>query len=656
MSLKVSRWSKLSGTHRLVFALVILSLSACKPDGFINKVKYDGEKYLNTCETFNEAVGQLVQRNNTANILRVSQYDNSDFTYFYLEEGQFEIKGDTLYFRLIKDLAYPQYLAKGVAVHVNVTYEVVPSLQGLDTPASGDLGTLVVDEAYYLANRRPFFMYKVPLGGQPLEGKQLMLSFAIAKYDKNGNLKKFFCESDAQPIGQVRPACCGAQPWQNTQLQTLVDMPKLEVASERFFYDGFTGTVDVMFGEASADVDDDSTFSVDAIQMFVDKYKNHDYLPTYLSMTGYASPGGREPLNQRLSEKRAQTVKAALEALNEEIEDLEVSAVGKGEDWDRVRLLTLVSSLDDTQQAEVLAIVDDTTLTNDQKEARLRKVKFWDTLVEEVLVKARHTFTFMDFNYTGQVTTLKRYTERLPLTSAKLEKLATQPIEAQPYAEGMNVAAGITHLDSILTQTATPNLYAMRATYFLAQQDVARAISDLEKAGRFRDANAPAYAMAITGYKVLFADTYTFEEKKALYQELNEATTQDPTNRPLFFNRAIIMERLGLTGPALTEYTNLLQGYEPNAAQLNNRGVAHMKAYRVSEALADFNAALASDADLAEAYFNLAVASAYQGLTRQTLEYLDAAVSRNPDYKGFIFNNPAFSVMSEDPRFDKYRN
>lgn len=656
MSLKVSRLSKLSGTHRLTLALAILSLSACKPDGFINKVKYDGEKYLNTCETFTEAVNQLSQRNNTAGILKVSQYDNTDFTYFYLEEGQFEIKADTLYFRLVKDLPYPQYLDKGVAVHVKASYEALPALQGLDTPASGDLGTLVVDRDYYLANRRPFFMYKVPLGGQALEGKQIMLSFAIAKYDKKGNLKKYFCESDAQPLGEVRPSCCGAQPWQNAQLQTLVDMPQLEVSAERFLYDGFTGTVDVMFDESSASVQDDSTFSVDAVQMFVDKYRQADYLPTYLSMTGYASPGGRESYNQRLSEKRAATVKKALQALNEDLEGLEVSAVGKGEDWDRVRLLTLVSSLDATQQAEVLAIVDDATLTNDQKEARLRKVKYWDTLVEEVLVKARHTFTFMDFDYKGQVATLKRYTERLPLTSRKLETLATQPIEVQPYAEGMNPAAGIAHLDTILTQTATPNLYAMRATYYLAQQDVNKAIADLEKAGRFRDANAPAYAMAITGYKVLFADSYTFEEKKALYEELNQATASDPSNRPLFFNRAIVMERMGLTKAALTEYANLLEGYDANPAQLNNRGVARMKAYRVSEAVADFQAAVAADGDLAEAYFNLAIATAYQGLTRKTIEYLDEAVTRNPDYKGLIFNNPAFSVMSEDPRFDKYRD
>ncbi|RMG67463.1 MAG: hypothetical protein D6722_13115 [Bacteroidetes bacterium] len=656
MSLKVSRLSKLSVTHRLSFALVILALSACKPDGFINKVKYDGEKYINTCETFTNAVNQLSERNSGSNILRVSQYDNSDFTYFYLEEGQFEIKGDTLYFRLVKDLEYPQYLAKGVAVHVNATYQALPNLQGLSSPASGDLGTLVVDEAYYLANRRPFFMYKIPLGGQQLEGKQVSLSFAIAKYDKKGALKNYYCETNTQPIGVVQPACCGAQPWQPTALQTIVDMPALEVAPERFLYEGFTGTVDVMFDEASADVDDDSTFSVDAIQMFVDKYKKADYLPTYLSMTGYASPGGRESFNQTLSEKRAETVKAALEALNEEIANLEVTAVGKGEDWARVRLLTLVSSLNEDQQAEVLAIVDDTALTNDEKEAKLRKVDFWDTLVEEVLIKARHTFTFMDFDYEGAVKTLKRYTERLPLTSKQLETLATEPIEAKPYSEGMNPAAGLAHLDSILTQTATPNLYAMRATYYLAQNDVTNAISDLEKASRFRDGKAGAYNMAITGYKVLFADSYTFEEKKALYEELNQATAQDQTNRPLFFNRAIVMERLGLTSKALTEYQNLLEGYEATAAQLNNRGVARMKAYRITEAMADFNAALASDAELAEAYFNLAVASAYQGLTRQTLEYLDKAVARNTDYKGMIFNNPAFSVMSEDPRFDKYRD
>ena len=196
----------------LWIGLVLLSfLAACKPEGFINKVKYNGEKYVNTCETFSAEINKLIAVNNDSPKLRVSEYDNSDFSYFYLEPGQFELVGDTLVFRLMSDLKYPQLLDKGVAVHVKVAYQADPQIADLQAGQGGELGTLVVDREYFVANRKPIFLYKVPLAGNVVEGKQLMLSFAVAQYDKKGNLKKFFCETDATPIGTLEPVCCTAE-------------------------------------------------------------------------------------------------------------------------------------------------------------------------------------------------------------------------------------------------------------------------------------------------------------------------------------------------------------------------------------------------------------------------------------------------------------
>ncbi|MEO1451242.1 MAG: hypothetical protein AAFV07_17055, partial [Bacteroidota bacterium] len=309
MNLNARRAARYFCSRILAICLVLSTFVACKPDGYINTVKHNGEKHVNTCETFTEAVNKLVQNNNEATRLRVSEYDNSDFSYFYLEPGQFEVKGDSLYFRLARDLEYPQYLAKGVAVHVNASYEAVENLKSLEGDDGGELGTLVVDPVYYSANRKPFFLYKFPLNGKNIEGKQIMLSFAIAKYDKKGNIKQFYCESDATPIGVARPACCTANPWQATQLQSVIEAPELEVNQSQFVWDGFSGTIDVQFQESSAKLTDDNDFSAEIIQTYVDKYRGAEYAIKDLDLEGYASPGGRETYNQKLSQRRADALK-----------------------------------------------------------------------------------------------------------------------------------------------------------------------------------------------------------------------------------------------------------------------------------------------------------------------------------------------------------
>ena len=659
MDLKASDQKQRSFPHLPIILACVVLFTACKPEGFINKVKYRGEKYINTCESFSAEINKLVQTNNDPNVLKVSQYDNSDFSYYYLEPGQFEIKNDTLYFRLANDLVYDKYLDKGVAVHVNASYQAVDNISDLEQDASGQIGTLVVDREFYIAHRKPFFLYRVPLGGKSLEGKQLMLSFAIAKYDKSGNLKSYFCQTDATPLGVAKPACCTAQPWRDTHLKSIVDFPELDVDAESYLYSGFTGTIDVMFDESSYSLEDDSAYSTILVQSYVDKYKNLGYEVTNIDLSGWASPGGTIKLNQRLSQRRADALAKSLQngltILNEENSELEISAEGMGEDWDRVKLLTQTSSLNASQQQEVQTIINDNTLTLDQKEARLRKVSFWETLVEEVLIKARHVLAVMDFEYKGDKPTLVRYTERLPVSSQQLVNVANTVMTVTPYAEGKNIDTELLRIDNIMKEKPSPNLYAMRATYHVADKDYEAAISDLENAANVRGANAGPYTVAVQGYKVLFADNYDFEKKKEMYADFTRMTEANPGDRQLFFNRAILMEKIGFLSGALNEYESLLDGATPTAQNYNNRGVARLKANMFTLAEEDFKKAVSMNSDLADAWFNLAVVYAYKGLTKKTLEHLDKAVELESTYKAHIFNNPAFSVMSEDPRFDKYR-
>ena len=77
-----------------------------------NKVKYQGETLVNTCETFQADIKKVVESNNLPDLLAISACDNSEYSYYYLEPGQYELKADSLYFRLKNDLHYPkqQYL------------------------------------------------------------------------------------------------------------------------------------------------------------------------------------------------------------------------------------------------------------------------------------------------------------------------------------------------------------------------------------------------------------------------------------------------------------------------------------------------------------------------------------------------------------------
>lgn len=652
---------RLSLIKRLVSTMatvgLLLSFYSCKPDGYINKVKHDGEKYINTCTTFKEDVEKLVAQNSSPLVLKVSQYDNSAARFLVLEPGQFEQIGDTLIFRLQRDLEYNTYIAKRVAVHINASVKAAPKLEELDGTSEEKLGTLVVDEAYmeqYGKPNKPYFAYRFPLNGVSIAGKQIQLSFAIAKYRKDGSVKNYYCETDANPIGVAQPGCCTAQRWENTQLQTIAEFPTIEANEENFKYESFTGTLDVQFDEASADLDDDSTFDASLIQYYVDKYDGYDFNLQRVDLTGYASPGGRESFNQKLSDKRASSLREGLQILNEDMEGLEVTSVGKGEDWERVKLLTEVSSLTEEQQQEVLDICNNEELTNDQKEAQLRKVKFWDTLVEEVLVKARHTFAIMDFDYKGDIPTLKRYVNRHPIASSKTEEVAKKVFNVKPVDKADNKEAELAELEEVLSETASPNLYAMRATYHVENKDYEAAIADLEKASRFRGDAAEKLQPTIAGYKVLLATEMSFEDQLSLMKEMKGMASSKPDDASLQNNYIIMMDKVGYLGGALEAYKKMNEDGE-SLALLVNRGVTKAKANMISAAMADFEEALKIDPDNGPALFNMAAMYSYKGNTFKTIDFLDKAVAVNPDFKQLIFNNPVFSVLSEDPRFDKYR-
>ena len=642
------------GTFRHFLFLGIIAtfiFTSCTPEGVINKTKYQGEKITNTCDQFKEEVDALMSANSNTAQLVVAEYDNTDLGYYYLEPGQYEIKDGMLNWRFAGDLEYEKYLHKGIAVHVSASYEALDHLKGMEKTNSGDIGMLVVDRAYYDAHKEPVFMYQMPISGseEAIEGKQIKLKFTVVKY-KKGKIKKVFCNSDEVPLGPVSPACCTFQPWDKANPSSVISMPEVDIQDENYKYRGFTGTLDLIFPMGSVKYDTGILSS--AIQDYIRKYQEKGFQVTSINLDGYASLGGVEAKNIELSERRA---KAVYEDLVSSMKDstLNIQYAGRGEDWERLVLLTKASALDAQEQGEVLAVANGAG-TNDEKEAEMRKLSFWEKLVEEVIVNTRHTFVTFKFDYMPDKMYVEYYPSKMPVNSDELVRIANETMVIGAYKESDNAKAGLKVLDILIGNNKKANLFAMRSTYRFGSDDVTGAIGDIDQALSLDGGNMQ-YAMASLAYKTKYAGTYSLDERLNMMTQYNDYAVRYPDNSGLMFNRAVMMDKIGYISGALAEYGELLEGAEPNAAQINNRGVAKLKTMRTTEAEADFMAALQKDNTLAEAHFNLALINAYRGMTNKTVQHLDQAVMHDASFKKMIFSNPAFRIMKENPKFDKFR-
>jgi hypothetical protein len=634
----------------LLWAMVILAFSACTPEGVINKTKYKGEKITNTCDSFKEEIAAIVSANSNSAKLVVAEEDNSDVEYYYLEPAQYEIKDGVLNFRLAGDLEYEKYLTKGVAITIKATYTSLDHLNSMEKSPTGDVGSLKVDRAYWDANKEPVFMYKMPItNDDDLNGKQIKLTFMVEKYNKKGTKKKILCKSDEVPFGPIGPACCTFQPWDGADPQSVIALPDVKINDENYKYRGFTGTLDLIFPENS--VKFDQNLLTTAVKDYIKRYTTVGYKVTSINLEGWASLGGKEDKNQQLSERRA---KAVYDDLMKSLADstIEVTSAGRGEDWDRLVLLTKASALSAEEQQAVLNIANGPG-TNDEKEAEMRKLPFWKKLVEEVIVNTRHTFTTFKFDYAPDKMWVDYYPSQMPVISDELVRVANETMTIGSYKEGGDVKKGLRVLDILIGNNKRPNLYAMRSTYQFGNNNVQAAIKDIDDALALDQSNQQ-YALASLAYKTKFANNYTLDQRMEMMDQYNDYAVRYPDNKSLYFNRAVMMDKIGYISGALAEYNDLLEGATASAANLNNRGVAKLKTMRTTEAEADFLAALDKDNNLAEAYFNLSLIYAYRGLSGKTVEHLQKAIDRDASLKSRVSTNPAFAVMKANPEFTKF--
>ncbi|MFW5658958.1 MAG: tetratricopeptide repeat protein [Bacteroidota bacterium] len=636
----------------VVMMAALVFASGCREEGLINKTKYQGEKIKNYCQDFEEEVNALVEANNGVAVLRTSEYDNSQFDYFYLEPGQIEQIGDTLYMRLINDINYDRYLHKRVAVQVFLNYKSMDHLEELEEDPEGELANpLIIDRAYYDANKEPFFVYKFPVG-ERVDGKQIALNFAILQYKKNGDVKRTFCGTMEAPLGPLDPPCCTHQPWQNTNLQSVVRIPELEIDPEEYRYKGFTGTLDLIFPMNSVKFDRDELSNV--ILNYIEKYEKEGFEVQSVDMTGYASQGGTVEYNMDLSQARSEAVQEALKKHLEEIEKegVSVSGRGSGEDWERLELLTKTAVFSDAERQKLMDIIN-SSMSKDEKEAEFRKLPFWSKFIKEVLVYCRHVFIEFTFKYEPNTMYVDMYPSQMPVISPELYNVATKTMTITKFKKGVDVNEGLNTLNTLIdvNNNRKPNLFAMRSTYHFAQNNVRNAISDIEDALE-EDPDNLQYGLAALSYKTKYADSYSLDDRMDMLADYNSFVLKYPNNNDLQFNRVIMMDKVGFISGALAEYEGLM-GEEKSAALLNNRGVALMKTNRLLQASSDFEEAVEKDPKLAEAHFNLAVLHAYKGLPEQSITHLEKAVELDPAYKEGLFSNPAFNIIKSNSKFEQ---
>lgn len=632
-----------------LYATIICLFAACQPEGFINKVKYQDQKYINTCETFSAEMAELSKNNNQRNQLIVSRFEHKQGTY-HLEAGQFEIKGDTLIFRLNKDIDYGKYLdKKGTAIVVNASYKAVERIKDLETYTEGSVGKLVIDKAY-LAQNSPLFYYKIPLKNANLDGKQLFLSFSIIRFSpKNKKKPAVFCNSQNMPLGKISPACCTANAWENTGLQSVIDFPEICASPESYQrFKSFTGTMDISFAERDYPLPD--SMATNLIQSYIEKYKKLNYQVVRAYIKGYTSPIGPDSVNQKMSRLHAEIVKQGLFLKNVDNPTLAIAAEGFGEDWSKVSEMLPKSSFNLDQQIAIFEVLR-LSISNDGKEKMLKTMALYPQLKDEILTATRHTFVVLQFEYAGKNESLEAYQNILPVMSEELTEIASDSFAIHPYTAGADVKTQLSRINEMLTHKATPNLYAMRATYFLAQKENDQAIADLRRAQAL-DRENPLYNDMIYGIEMQAMEEMSFEEQLVMLEKYALLLKENPENDKIYLSNLALMDKVGYVSGALQEYQKVK---EKNALHFNNQGVSRMKTYRLTEANEDFLNALRKDDKMAATYFNLAVLYAFRGYTNLVIYNLEKATTLDPTYKKRIFDNPAFSMMANDPKFDKFR-
>lgn len=610
----------------------------------INITKYQGENITNTCETLAEEVAQIGLDSKGKTVV-CAEYDNSDIEYYHLDPGQFEIKDGWLNFRLKSDLNYEKYLTNGMALHINASFVSVAKVPERGAEQGG-VGVLILNREYYDAHKNPTFMYSIPISGiheDELSGKQILLSFAVAKYNSKGRLLKVYCNSMEVPLGPIEPSCCSTQNWKDFNLSFAFPRETLPIDRVEIKSKEMTGEV-VLNGQEGSPRFDPVYFCFEMIDS-INALKNRGLEIEKIRVEIWTSFWGIEKENILWCQTQAKELSDGF--LDEfSSRGIEAEFVGVGENWLELERLIVTCSLDSLVKKRILGLIHsdlpkkEIKSTIEKNPALLRAVdslssSFTNGRVEIVFVPRLDQFG-LDSKDSISIADFV----------AKKNIVGVPAFDTEETAElYMKV------LDSLIHSGGTsPHAHAVLSTYYFNLGRISEAIKEIEIA-----INEQPYEKSFVWSRLLYYASnlwrLTAEKCAEFYYSLQ------PLREAYGEKRSFeVLEIAFLAGAGNLEYALvLLQKRNGNfsAQDFVNRAVLKHLSSRVTEAEADYRAALEKSPDLPEAYMNLSKIYAFKGLTAKSVEHFGKAVSLDPRYKSEI-NTVAFEIIKESPIFDKY--
>ncbi len=165
-----------------------------------------------------------------------------------------------------------------------------------------------------------------------------------------------------------------------------------------------------------------------------------------ITIEGWASPEAKEAYNKTLSDNRANSLGDYV-SKKTGIERSKIQTVGRGEDWAGLRKL-VVESTTLEKKAEALAIIDDNTLTLDEKDAKLKAMvppTIYRYMLEEMYPSLRRNdyrieYSVRNFDINEARTLIK--TDPRKLSLGEMYKVAGSYAKGSAeYKEAMTIAA-----------------------------------------------------------------------------------------------------------------------------------------------------------------------------------------------------------------------
>lgn len=221
-------------------------------------------------------------------------------------------------------------------------------------------------------------------------------------------------------------------------------------SSEKFHYDTLAN-YSIRFRHDKAVIEPDylnNRETLSAIRSVLDELvKESPESISEIIITGFASPVGNIPYNQLLSLKRAQATEAYLRSVPG-IENVEMSVIGKGEDWTTF-IQDVKSGYKRKNRQQVFSILD-AKVSVYKKEWRLKALEkdqtTWRYLSRNYMARSRHAVTIVIVKKSRVLVTLPKLEGSVATAVAQNVSNISSPLDCRPLSSKVSVASIRTNL------------------------------------------------------------------------------------------------------------------------------------------------------------------------------------------------------------------